>query len=190
MKQEMSVLTSSLTEEWYTPPLYIDLARRVLGGIDLDPASNDMAQSWIRAETYYKDQGLSRPWFGRVWCNPPYGKSHISNQSNQSIWSSHMANLYVKKRIDSGLLLINSTHGYNWYEYMWTRFPCCLLRDRIRFIKPDGTVGGQAKRGQTVIYFGDNTRLFTDVFESNGRVLIPTHKPDIPVSTLFDLMEN
>jgi len=48
-----AVLTSSASDEWYTPPETIALAREVMGGIDLDPASSEMAQGWIQAETYY-----------------------------------------------------------------------------------------------------------------------------------------
>jgi hypothetical protein len=33
--------------EWNTPAEYIELARNALGGIDLDPASNDLAQKTI-----------------------------------------------------------------------------------------------------------------------------------------------
>src|SRR5262245_6844094 len=60
--------------EWYTPPAYLEAARLVLGGIDLDPASSDVAQRRVRAGRYFtkKDDGLSRPWRGRVWLNPPY----------------------------------------------------------------------------------------------------------------------
>jgi hypothetical protein len=35
--------------EWYTPERYLDLAREVLGTIDLDPASSEIAQETVRA---------------------------------------------------------------------------------------------------------------------------------------------
>ena len=60
--------------EYYTPPIYIDMVRQVLGTIDLDPASNMIAQQWIQATRFYvqEDDGLSQPWTGRLYLNPPY----------------------------------------------------------------------------------------------------------------------
>jgi replicative DNA helicase len=48
-------------DQWYTPPVYIDAARQIMGGIDLDPASNELAQKTIRAEVFYsaEDDGLA-----------------------------------------------------------------------------------------------------------------------------------
>jgi uncharacterized membrane-anchored protein len=65
--------------EWYTPARYIELARGVMGGIDLDPASNAIAQQWIQADQYFTptQNGLAQEWHGRVWLNPPYSQPAI-----------------------------------------------------------------------------------------------------------------
>lgn len=70
----MEVTKSS---EWYTPPKYIEAAREVMGGIDLDPASCATANQIVKATAYYtKEQnGLEQNWKGRVWLNPPYGRT-------------------------------------------------------------------------------------------------------------------
>jgi len=56
--------------EWLAPPEII----RALGDFDLDSCA-PMIRPWDMANTHYtgKDDGLSKPWFGRTWCNPPYG---------------------------------------------------------------------------------------------------------------------
>ena len=60
--------------EWFTPPEIVEAARRVLGEIDLDPASTREANIVIKAKVFYTrhDDGLTKPWKGRVWMNPPY----------------------------------------------------------------------------------------------------------------------
>jgi hypothetical protein len=60
--------------QWHTPSEYIEMARDVLGGFDLDPASNLIAQETVQAVTFYTEEtnGLDKEWKGRVWCNPPY----------------------------------------------------------------------------------------------------------------------
>lgn len=57
-------------DEWLTPPELV----QSLGHFDLDPCS-PINRPWPTAETHYtiEDDGLKKDWFGRVWCNPPYG---------------------------------------------------------------------------------------------------------------------
>lgn len=62
--------------EYYTPSAIVDAARRVMGCIDLDPASSAKANERVGARGIFtvNDDGLSRPWTGRVWMNHPFGK--------------------------------------------------------------------------------------------------------------------
>jgi hypothetical protein len=63
--------------EFYTPAVFVEAARKVLGEIDLDPGSNPEAnEKVVRAKKIYtKDNDGLAPhneWHGRVFCNPPY----------------------------------------------------------------------------------------------------------------------
>jgi hypothetical protein len=59
------------SQEWYTPPSVFELLK--FPTFDLDPcAGSDL--SYVQAKTYYLHHGLSRPWSGSIWLNPPYGK--------------------------------------------------------------------------------------------------------------------
>lgn len=58
--------------DWLTPPSIVE----ALGPFDLDPCS-PTTRPWPTAATHYtiQDDGLRKPWHGRVWLNPPYGRS-------------------------------------------------------------------------------------------------------------------
>jgi hypothetical protein len=61
-------------DEWLTPPEIL----RALGPFDLDPCA-PIARPWETAAAHYtaEDDGLSKPWAGRVWCNPPFGREAV-----------------------------------------------------------------------------------------------------------------
>lgn len=61
-------------DEWLTPPSIL----AQLGAFDLDPCS-PVQRPWETAKHHYSmlDDGLSKPWFGRVWCNPPFGREAV-----------------------------------------------------------------------------------------------------------------
>jgi hypothetical protein len=181
MTQPMSILTSHASTEWYTPGRYIEMVKRVLGDIELDPAGHPTPQRWIQAGRYWTQGGLELPWGAKtVFCNPPFGKSCVKRQgggpiSNQAMWSLKMTQEFEAGNFEQGILLVNSTHGYKWYEDLWVKFPVCCVRERIRFIKPSLEEGGQAKRGQTFVYMGswDGQHVFKRVFGEIGRVIFP-----------------
>lgn len=167
--QAMTVLTSQATQEWYTPPHIISRARIVLGHIDLDPASNATAQGWIGAREYYDGDhilsGLARPWFGRVWLNPPFDATPA--------WVDRLSAAYEAGEVVAALLLVNSAPGYVWWEALTRARPVVMLRERLRFHRPDGLPGGHAKKGQTIAYYGADVARFADTFRDLGRVLLP-----------------
>jgi len=63
------------SDERYTPRYLIEWARSTMGGIDLDPASCELANSrLVEAEDWFgiEDDSLDQQWHGRVWMNPPW----------------------------------------------------------------------------------------------------------------------
>lgn len=55
----------------YPPVALTDLARTVMGTIDLDPFSTDKTNTYVRAKEYYTNMSmaLSNSWKGNVWCS-------------------------------------------------------------------------------------------------------------------------
>ncbi len=91
--------------EWYTPQKHLDMARVVLGGIDLDPASCEVANRTIGAAQYFTeaDNGLAHEWHGRVWLNPPYAQPAIAQ------FADKMVHEWNCERIEAAIML---THRY------------------------------------------------------------------------------
>lgn len=62
------------SDEVYTPPLFFE---RLGISFDLDVCAPKGGLPWIPATDHYsiEDDGLTQPWHGRVWCNPPYSNA-------------------------------------------------------------------------------------------------------------------
>lgn len=76
-------------------------------------------------------------------------------------------------RITSGILIAKSVLGYAWYEYLYERYTVCHLRERPKFVRPDGSIVGQAKKGVSVFYMGPNEGEFARAFSAYGRIIYP-----------------
>jgi hypothetical protein len=112
-------------DEWLTPPYILDR----LGRFNLDPCSPE-SPPWSIAEDRYtvKDDGLSKPWHGRVWMNPPFGREAIK---------------WMRRLVEHGngiALLPARTETAMFYETVWPYADAvCFLRGRPHFHYVDGT---------------------------------------------------
>lgn len=106
-------------DEWLTPPEIL----KALGSFDLDPCA-PVNRPWDTAATHYTihDNGLTMPWFGRVWCNPPYGL---------------MAALWLRKLAAHGdgiALIFARTETEMFFESVWGAAQAVLfIRGRLNF---------------------------------------------------------
>lgn len=144
-------------DHWMTPPSEIDNARRYMGSISLDAASNDIAQNYVRAESYaydYKDgissgkssgvphvDALSMRWFGNVWLNPPYSAGLIDMFVDKAIeeWQHTYPNSAASPShyaVDRMLILVNSQTDTRWYHKLIDNASRILLyRGRLKYWK-------------------------------------------------------
>jgi DNA N-6-adenine-methyltransferase (Dam) len=167
---------SSESNEWYTPERYIEAAREVLAEIDLDPASCEQANEVVQATMYFTNEmdGLSPPWHGRVFLNPPYGRT--AGRSNQEAWSQRLIDQHTKGNVTSAILLVNAEPGTKWFQPLWG-YGMCFTDHRIRFY----TKGGERNaptHSNCFVYLPPRNDLgaytrFPDVFERFGAVIDP-----------------
>ena len=155
-------------EESYTPQQFIESARKVMGSIDLDPASNDMAQEIVKAGVYHTidDDGLTKEWAGNVWMNPPYTSLIINKFINKIV--EH----YQACEISQAIVLTNNNTDTSWFHAgMKSAAAVCLTSGRINFIKRDGSTSSPTN-GQLFFYFGSNVEAFKQEFSQHGMIMV------------------
>jgi hypothetical protein len=157
--------------EWYTPPEFIEMARTVLGSIDLDPASNDLAQTWIKAGTYYtaSEDGMVQLWFGRVWCNPPYGKNQPKGRKAPD-WLEKALSCYENGEIEAAILLFNRSEAVRYKQQLKRVMAICEVHRRISFLNAKGDKQSSPRYNNDFLYLGKDVGQFKQVFKEIGDV--------------------
>lgn len=130
--------------EWYTPCNIINS----LGSFDLDPCTSKSAYLINKsAKIFYtkEDDGLKCDWFGRIWLNPPYEQPYLR--------------LFLEKMAehDNGIALIFSKMEAKWFHdvVLNKADSMLILYDRIKFIRPNGSVGLQPRNSSLLISYGE-----------------------------------
>ena len=82
-----------------------------------------------KCENYYtpKDDGLSKPWMGGVWCNPPYGREISSWVKKAYEESQKEYNSFVL------MLLPARTDTKWWWEYVQGKATLFFIKGRVKF---------------------------------------------------------
>jgi ParB family chromosome partitioning protein len=165
---------SGKSNEWYTPSKYIEAAREVMGGIDLDPASCEEANRTVRAKRYYTEtnNGLSQDWTCEsMWLNPPYGDTN--GKSNIAIWSKRLLEEFKSGVIKQAMLLATGTPDRKWFQPLWD-YPICFLNHQIIFKQTLSPYTGKSQDhhayGSSIIYLGSNEQNFIQEFRRFGRI--------------------
>lgn len=118
-----STMFAERNDRWKTP---LDIVRAV-GPFDLDPCGAPghptAAEVWTPEEL---GDGLSLPWFGRVWLNPPYGRTMRD-------WLERLV------EHGSGIALIPVAPGTKLWQDVVFRHATAIhfWRHRIKFLRED-----------------------------------------------------
>lgn len=133
------------TSEWLTPKGIID----ALGPFDLDPCS-PVNRPWPTASVHYtiEDDGLSKPWSGFVWMNPPYERGSLPR------WMARFA------EHNHGIALVNARTETSWFvKSVWPKALALFFpAGRIVFCRPDGSEADAAGSPSVFIAMGSVAR--------------------------------
>ncbi len=155
------------SDTWNTPASFLELVRAVMGGIDVDPASNEDAQAVVHAATFYTlaTNGLAREWTGRVYLNPPY--------SDPSPLVLKLLGELDAGRATEAIVLVNARTGSGWFQALAVRAWRCDVRKRIKFWRPERPEGSTGRTSSVAFYVGPHVRRFARVFRPLGTVTSP-----------------
>jgi len=153
-------------DDFYTDERIIRAAKLAMGGVDLDPATHPVAnRRFIRAPRIYTltTNGLAHDWYGKVWCNPPFGQ--------WAVWADKIISEWDSGRVTQMcVLMATRSITAKAVAKLWCRATrVCITEGRIPFWGPKAVSGPDD--GHAIFYFGDNADAFRDAFQEIGHVL-------------------
>ena len=135
------------SDEWYTPKYIFD----ALGlKFSIDVAAPIEGPLHVPCYNWYHriDNALLRQWYGTIWMNPPFG-----HQSTKRKW---MAKFVAHG--DGIALLPDRTSAPWWQEFAGLSDAVLFISPKVKFIRPDGSVGEQPGTGTTLFACGQTAR--------------------------------
>ena len=133
------------SDDWYTPA-YIFAALRCR--FDMDVAAPVEGPRYVPASQWLHNDGITAPWHGFVWMNPPFG-----HQSTKRAW--------LRRFFDHGngiALVPDRTSAPWWQEFAPMASAVLFVAGKIKFERPDGTSGESPGTGTCLFAAGPTAR--------------------------------
>lgn len=143
------------TDKWHSPELILEGARDVLGGIDLDPASSEIANKRVKAKQFFteKDNPLERDWHGSVFLNPPSGDT--GRLLPKAFWN-HLIDQVQKKNAPHAIFLAFRLEMIRTTQFGCKRclldFPTLIFKKRLIFLRENGEPATQNTSPSCLVY--------------------------------------
>ena len=98
-----------------------------MGTIDLDPASTELANTVVKAKTFYNSiqNGIEQKWFGKVWMNPPYASEWIGKFCDKLFES------VVAKDVSEAIVLVNNVTETGWFGKLMVLLRFSWMDNRV-----------------------------------------------------------
>lgn len=142
-----------------TPAEFFAPIASAVGGFDLDPAAS--ASSELAARNVTEDEdGLSLPWEGKVWLNPPYSEVADWLQYGRTQFNHGNTELLVA-------LVFARTSTDWWHDHATTADLRCFVNGRLTF----GEATNSAPAPSVVCVWGDTPPALRRFFEAAGEVI-------------------
>lgn len=146
--------SSGKTDEWYTPKYIFDAMGCTF---DLDVA-HPFGDILTPSRSVICEKSLDKSWNGFVWMNPPFG-----GRNSLVPWIDKFF------QHGNGVALTPDRTSAPWYQHCLSLCDGFLLiHGKVKFLRPDGSVGKSPSTGTTLRASGDKAREALTTAALNG----------------------
>jgi phage N-6-adenine-methyltransferase len=163
--------TSSAYHGWCTPKEILQTLYQVFGRFDLDPCSptSNPRKAPVRARVHYTvdDDGLSLPWHGSVFLNPPYGRT-------LSAWTAKARDEFAAGNATLIVAVLPArTDTRWWHDDIATVATVLFLRGRLAF----DDSGQSAPFPSALVVWGGTPEQLTALHDALPNAWMPKTTP-------------
>lgn len=149
------------SDEYGTPPSVVRPLARAVGGFDVDPASGAEPSPLASTRFDEDDDGLSHPWHGTVWLNPPFSeKRAFVEKAREEVRAGRAETVVTLLPVDTSTALF--------HEHVAAASVVCFREGRLSFFGGDRN----PNFGVLLAVYGDVPELLLDALDREGTVFV------------------